>query len=271
MTITDNSVMQRLQAIWSYRGFIRGSLQRDFQTRYRKSMLGSLWAVLNPLATILIYTVIFSQLMRARLPGMNDAMAYSIYLCSGVLTWGFFSEIINRSQMVFLENANMIKKLNFPRICLPIIVVGNAAISFAISFGLFICFLVILGKFPGWVMVGLPVVLIIQVVFAMGFGIILGILNVFFRDVGQAVGIILQFWFWFTPIIYPISILPESIQPLIRLNPMVPVVTAYQSILVYGKWPDWLSLAPTAILAALACFLAFHLYKKRSSEMVDEL
>jgi len=261
----------QLKAIWSYREFIRGSLQRDFQIRYRKSILGSLWAVLNPLATILIYTVIFSQIMKARLPGTNDTMAYSIYLCSGVLTWGFFAEIINRSQTVFIENANMIKKLNFPRICLPIIVVGNAAISFAISFGLFICFLVILGKFPGWVMLGLPVVLVIQVLLAMGFGIILGILNVFFRDIGQAVGIILQFWFWFTPIIYPISILPPSIQSLLRLNPMVPVVTAYQSILVYGNWPDWFSLAPTAVIAAVACLLAFHLYKKRSSEMVDEL
>lgn len=271
MMTADHSIRQRFQAIWSYRGFIRGSLQRDFQTRYRKSILGSLWAVLNPLATILIYTVIFSQLMKARLPDMNDTMSYSIYLCSGVLTWGFFAEIINRSQMVFIENANMIKKLNFPRICLPIIVVGNAAVSFAISFGLFLCFLVILGKFPGWVILGLPVVLAIQVVFAMGLGIIMGILNVFFRDVGQSVGIILQFWFWFTPIIYPMSILPKSIQSLIILNPMVPVVSAYQSILVYGKWPEWLSLAPTAILAALACLVAFQLYQQRSGEMVDEL
>jgi lipopolysaccharide transport system permease protein len=261
----------QLKSIWSYRGFIAGSLKRDFQTRYRKSILGGLWAILNPLATILIYTVIFSQLMKARLPGINDTMAYSIYLCSGVLTWVFFAEIINRSQMVFIENANMIKKLNFPRICLPIIVVGNAAVSFAISFGLFLCFLVILGKFPGWVILGLPVVLVIQVVFAMGFGIILGILNVFFRDIGQAAGIILQFWFWFTPIVYPISILPRSIQSLIELNPMVSVVSAYQSMMVYGNWPDWLSLAPTAMVAVLGCLLAFHLYKKRSSEMVDEL
>lgn len=258
-------------ALWSYRGFILGSLMRDFQMRYRKSVLGSLWAILNPLATILIYTVIFSQLMKARLPGINDTMAYSIYLCSGVLTWSFFAEIIQRSQNVFLENANLIKKLNFPRICLPIIVVGNAAVSFAISFGLFLCFLVILGKFPGWVILGLPVALVIQVVFAIGLGIIMGILNVFFRDVGQSVGIILQFWFWFTPIIYPISILPKSIQSLIKLNPMAPVVSAYQSILVYGKLPDWLTLVPIAILAALACLVSVKLYKQRSGEMVDEL
>lgn len=261
----------QLKVVWAYRGFILGSLKRDFQMRYRKSIFGGLWAILNPLATILIYTIIFSQLMKARLPGLNDTMAYSIYLCSGVLTWSFFAEIIQRSQNVFLENANLIKKLNFPRICLPIIVVGNALVSFAISFGLFLCFLILLGKFPGWVALAFPVICIIQAVFAIGFGIVLGVGNVFFRDVGQAVGIILQFWFWFTPIIYPLSILPQSIQSLIRLNPMTSIVSAYQSIMVYGKWPDWFSLAPTALLAVLICFFAFYLYKKRSAEMVDEL
>ena len=261
----------QFKTILAYRGFIWGSLKRDFQMRYRKSVLGSLWAILNPLATILIYTVIFSQLMKARLPGINDTMAYSIYLCSGVLTWSFFSEIIQRSQNVFLENANLIKKLNFPRICLPIIVVGNAAVSFSISFGLFLVFLIFLGKFPGWIVLAFPVVCAIQAVFAIGFGIILGIGNVFFRDIGQGSGILMQFWFWFTPIIYPISILPEAIRSLVLLNPMVSVVSAYQSILVYGNQPDWLSLASTALLAVLVCFLAFHFYKKRSGEMVDEL
>ena len=243
----------------------------SFRQRYRHSILGRLWAILNPLSTILISTVIFSQLMKVRLPGMNDTLAYSIYLCAGVLTWGFFAEIISRCQTVFLENANMIKKLNFPRICLPAIVVLNAGVNFVISFGLFFCFLIVAGKFPGWVILGLPFVLVIQIALAIGLGIVLGIMNVFFRDVGQFVGIILQFWFWFTPIVYPLSALPKSIQPLIMLNPMSSVVVAYQSILVYGKWPDWYTLIPVAIMAALVCLLAIGLYRKRAGEMVDEM
>jgi len=261
----------QLKAIWSYRWFIWGSVQREFQTRYRNSILGSLWAILNPLSTILIYTVIFSQLMKVRLPGLNDTLAYSIYLCAGVLTWGLFAEIINRCQTVFIENANMIKKLNFPRICLPVIVMLNAGVTFGISISLFVCFLLLVGKFPGWVICGFPLVLAIQVALAMGLGIVLGIMNVFFRDVGQFVGIVLQFWFWFTPIVYPMSALPKSIQSLILLNPMVSVVTAYQSILVYGQWPQWLTLLPAAIMAAIACILAIGLYRKRAGEMVDEI
>jgi len=262
----------QIKSIWSYRGFIWGSVQREFEARYRNSLLGSIWAILTPLATILIYTLIFSRVMKARLPGLNDTMAYSIYLCAGVLTWGLLAEIIGRCQTVFLENANMIKKLNFPRICLPVIVVLNAGVNFLIILGLFLGFLVIAGKFPGSVILGMPLVLTIQVALAIGLGVVLGIMNVFFRDVGQFVGIFLQFWFWFTPIVYPFSILPEWIQAwLLRLNPMAALVVAYQSILLYGQWPHWGMLKPAVCMAAFTCFMAVWLYRKRAGEMVDEI
>lgn len=109
-----------LRSMWSYRGFISGSVKREFQSRYRNSLLGAAWTVLNPLAMIVVYTVIFSQVMRARLPGVDSGFAYSIYLCAGVLTWGLFAEIVSRAQNVFLKNANLIKKISFPRICLPV-------------------------------------------------------------------------------------------------------------------------------------------------------
>jgi len=171
---------------------------------------------------ILVYTVIFSQIMRAKLPGVDSTFAYSIYLCAGVLTWGLFAEIIGRGQNVFIENANLLKKLSFPRICLPIIVVLNAGLNFAIIFGLFTGFLILSGNFPGEVFLAVFPVLVVQIVFSIGLGITLGVLNVFFRDVGQFFGIFLQFWFWFTPIVYPLTILPEEVRPLLVLNPWPP-------------------------------------------------
>jgi len=259
------------RSTWLYRGFIVGSVKREFQSRYRNSLLGAAWTVLNPLAMIIVYTVIFSQLMKARLPGVDNGLAYGIYLCAGILTWGFFAEILGRSQSVFLENANLIKKLSFPRICLPLIVVLNAGVNFAIIFALFLGFLLVTQNFPGWAVLGVLPVLALQVAFAIGLGIILGVLNVFFRDVGQFIGIFLQFWFWFTPIVYPLSILPESIQPLIALNPMAPLIGAYQGIFVYGQWPNWVELWPSALLAGALCLLAMRLFRKRAGEMVDEL
>lgn len=260
-----------LKPLWAYRGFIFGSVKREFQFKYRNSLLGVAWTVINPLAMIIVYTVVFSQIMRAKLPGIDSTYAYSIYLCAGVLTWGLFAEIINRAQNTFIEHANLLKKLSFPRICLPVIVVAAALLNFSIVFGLFSVFLLISGNFPGLSYLALLPVLAILVAFAIGLGISLGVLNVFFRDVGQLFGIVIQFWFWLTPIVYPISILPESVRSLMSFNPMASLMVACQDILVSGHWPAWQSLLPITILAAALCALGMHLFRKHVGEMVDEL
>lgn len=260
-----------LRSVIAYRGFITSSVKREFQSKYRNSILGAAWTVLNPLAMIVVYTVIFAQVMRARLPGTDSSFAYSIFLCAGVLTWGLFAEITGRGQTVFLEYANLIKKISFPRICLPIIVVLNAVLNFAIVFGLFTGFLVISGNFPGWAYVALIPLLAIQIMFSIGLATVIGVLNVFFRDVGQFFGIFLQFWFWLTPIVYPVSILPENVRWVIEWNPMTPLMVAYQNILVSGQWPQWNSVLPITLLGLVLCAFGMRLFRKRSGEMVDEL
>lgn len=263
--------MAMLRALWAYRGFVLGSVRREFQSRYQNSLLGAAWTVLNPLAMIVVYTVIFSQVMRARMPGVEGGLAYSIYLCAGVLTWSLFAEIAGRAQNMFLEHATLLKKLNFPRMTLPVMVVANALLNFAIVFGLFTAFLLLTGNFPGLPYLAIVPLVAIVVAFAVGLGITLGILNVFFRDVGQAFGIVLQFWFWLTPIVYPLNVLPEQFQAAIRANPMTPLIGGFQDILLHGRWPDWGSLAVVTLLSAALCFLGLQLFRKRSGELVDEL
>jgi lipopolysaccharide transport system permease protein len=263
--------MSLVSAIWAYRGFIRGSVKREFQIKYRNSLLGAAWNVINPLAMIVVYTVIFAQLMRAKLPGLESTFAYSIYLCAGVLTWGLFAEITGRAQNTFLENANLLKKLNFPRICLPVVVVANAALNFSIIFGMFTLFLVVSGNFPGLAYLAVLPLLAILSVFAIGLGMTLGVLNVFFRDVGQFFGIFLQFWFWLTPIVYPVNILPEGVQKILAYNPMAPLIAAFQGVLVSGQWPQWASMLYPVVVAVLLCLLGMHLYLNHAGDMVDEL
>lgn len=263
--------MNILKSLWSYRGFIIGSIKRDFQSKYQNSLFGVVWAVLSPLAMIIVYTVVFSQVMKAKLPGVESNVAYSIYLCAGTLTWGLFSEIVQRMQVCFLENANLLKKLMFPRICLPVIVLGNALVNFSIIFGIFTIFLIITGNFPGILFLALIPPLLILLLFAIGLGVTLGVLNVFFRDVGQFFGIFLQFWFWLTPIVYPISILPPKVQAFISLNPLVPVIGAFQSILVSEKIPEWSHLVYPFILSITFCFIGLYLFRRHAADMVDEL
>jgi lipopolysaccharide transport system permease protein len=260
-----------LRALWAYRGFIVGNVLREFQSKYRNSLLGAAWTIINPLSMIIVYTVIFSQIMRAKLPGVDSTFAYSIYLCAGTLTWGLFAEIVSRGQNTFLENANLLKKLSFPRLCLPVVVVANAGLNFTIIFGLFTAFLVLSGSFPGLPYLAVFPLLAILIAFAIGLGITLGVLNVFFRDVGQFFGIFISFWFWFTPIVYPATILPEKLQPYMNLNPMTRLVTAFQVVLVNGQWPNWYSLWPVAALAILLCVIGFGLFRRHAGEMVDEL
>lgn len=263
--------MQMLRAIHLYRAFIAGTILREFQSKYRNSLLGALWNILNPLAMIIVYTVIFSHIMRVKLPETDSTFGYSIYLCAGVITWGLFVEITNRCLQTFIHNANLIKKLNFPIICLPAIVVGSALLNFSIVFGLFTLFMILTDNFPGWSFIALFPVLAIQILFATSLGLSLGILNVFFRDIGQFFGIFIQFWFWLTPIVYPITILPDEIRWLISLNPMTHIMASYQNILVSNAWPDWYSLLPITLVSGLLSIWCIRLFRKRLSEMMDEL
>ncbi len=260
-----------LYALWNFRGFVVASVRRDFESKYRMSLLGGLWAVLNPLAQIAVFTAVLSGVMRARLPGLEDSFGYSIYLCAGIITWGMFSEIIVRSTSVFVENANLLKKISFPRICLPAAVVLSSAVNFAIVFAIFLAFLASIGRFPGIELAAMIPVLAIHIVLAAGLGVMFGAANVFFRDVSQGVGIGLQFWFWLTPIVYPLSIVPEALKPIIQANPTTALATAYQDILLQNRWPDWGSLVPCAALAIVVAIAAMRFFRRHAPAMVDEL
>lgn len=260
-----------LAGISRYRGFILDSIKRDFQSRYQSSFLGALWLVLQPVAMISVYTLVFSELMRARIPDMNLPYAYSIYLCSGVLTWGLFAETLNGLVNVFLTNSNILKKVSFPRICLPIIVTFSSFVNFLIIFSLFIIFLIMTGNFPGWIIISVVPVIIIQMVLTVGLGVILGVMNVFVRDVSQFISILLQFWFWFTPIVYISKTLPEWAQNALKYNPMATIIKSYHDIFLYRHAPDWWALIPIALISVILFLLGWALFRKHSADIVDEL
>ena len=163
------------------------------------------------------------------------------------------------------------KKLAFPRICLPVIAVGNAVLNFCLSFGLFFLALILLGRFRLDLVFYIIPLIIVQTFFAVSFGIGLGVLNVFFRDTGRFFNVILQFWFWFTPIVYPVSIVPKQLLDLVEFNPMYHIISGYQSVFVYNTAPTYEGVG-YVIGASLVLFvLSFVFYKRNVGEMVDEL
>jgi lipopolysaccharide transport system permease protein len=263
--------MGTFAALWSFRGFILGSVLREFQGKYRNSLLGVAWIILNPLALMFVYIIIFSHVMRSKLPGVDGQAAYGIYLCSGLLTWGFFAEVVGRGQTVFTGHSNLLKKVKFPRTALPVIVVLNATLNFSIVFSLFLVYLAISGNWPGWVGLAVVPVLAVQIVLSLGLSVFLGILNVFFRDFGHLTGIVLQFWFWLTPIVYPVGILPEAVRQVLAFNPMYPVIAGYQEIFVMQRVPQWSDLWIPLVLGLILCVTCLRLFRRRAAEIVDEL
>jgi lipopolysaccharide transport system permease protein len=207
----------------------------------------------------------------AKLPQADKSFAYGIYLCAGLLTWNYFIEITLRGLNLFIDNASVLKKINFPRATLLVINFISASINFLIIFFIFIIFLLVIDSWPGWVIVLIIPVLLIQILFALSLGFILGIFNVFFRDTGHFFSMFIQFWFWCTPIVYPVAILPENIKRIIQLNPMYPIINAYQNIIIFGKHPDWVTLFYPVTLCFTICIAAFFIYKNAFNQIIDEL
>lgn len=260
-----------LSRLWAYRGFIFATVGRDFSLRYRNSILGAVWVVVNPLAMILVYTLIFSRVMQARLPGVESPFAYSIFLMSGLLPWGLFSDLVARGPYLFLEQANLLKKMQLPKLSFLIVLLCNAIINFLIIETLFVVFLMWVGQFPGWPFLALIPLLILQLWFSAALLLILALLNVFFRDIVPITNIALQFGFWLTPIVYAASMIPPRFQVFLHLNPLANLFEAYHTIFVGHDWPDWSSLWSVALFTLLLTGLAYHLFQVRSSEMIDQL
>jgi lipopolysaccharide transport system permease protein len=266
------SMLRTLTDLWRYRGFIIAEVSRQLQVRYLGSVLGASWTLLNPLAMILIYTLVFSRLMGARLPGLDGPFAYAVYICAGLLPWGLFQDHITRSVNLFLDHANLIKKVAFPTSTLPAIVALGVTLDFVLIFAVFLLFLLAAGHPPGPRLLAMLPLLALQLALSSGLGMLVAVLNVFFRDVGHVSAIVLRLWFWLTPIVYPLSILPDWVLPWVQWgNPMTPLVQGYQTILLLGQWPDWRSLWLPGLWSAALLWGGVRLYRARAAEILDEL
>lgn len=260
-----------LSAAWRYRHFIASSIRNDFRARFVRSTLGGAWMFLHPLAQVLMFALVLSAVLSAKLPGIENRFAYAIYLTAGILAWSLFAEVLSRCLTIFIDSGNLMKKMVFPRICLPLIVTGSALVNSVLLLISILVIFAVLGHVPGLDALWLPVLFGITVALGLGIGLVLGVLNVFMRDVGQVVPVILQFAFWFTPIVYMPNIIPESYRGWLALNPMYHVVTGYQNVLVFNRPPEWAGLGVVGLISLALLGLALILFRKASAEMVDVL
>lgn len=260
-----------LKSAWLYRQFIFSSILTEKKSRFARSKLGGLWLFIHPLAQAAVLALVLSKILAAKFPGIDSEYAYAIYLLAGMLGWALFAEVIGRSLNIFTDNASLLKKINFPRICLPLILVGSALLDHLLLTLCTIGIYLAMGHIVGPYLWFLPILILVNVSFATGLGLLLGVMNVFIRDVGQAFVVILQFWFWMTPIVYSAELVPEQFETILRINPMFYVVRGYQGILAYRTAPPWAELGLFATVSALLLLVSLILFRRASSDLVDEL
>jgi lipopolysaccharide transport system permease protein len=260
-----------LFALWRYRYFILTSIKGEFKGRFVRSRLGLLWTILHPLAQATIFAVVLSEVIGARLGGVDNPSAYAIYLLAGIAAWTLFTEILTRCISIFIEYGSAIKKISFPRLCLPIIVWGSALVNHALLLAAIAFVFMFMGHAPGVTWLFLPLGFVLISAFAFGLGLMLGVLNVFSRDIGQITTVVLQLWFWLTPIIYTRDIIPERLLWVVDINPLVPLVGIYQTALLFNQPPDFSTLVIPTMICVLLIILSFALFRRAGSELVDAL
>jgi len=260
-----------LRDLYLYRGFIVQSVRNELISRFSRSKLGVLWAILNPLSQVLIYALILSNVLRTKLPGIDSQYAYAIYLMAGLLGWTLFNEIVSRCLNIFIEHGNLIKKMAFPRVTLPVIAIGSCITNNLFLFISMLGIFALLGHQFNMAMLWLIPLTLVVIVFSLGIGLILGVMNVFLRDIGQVIPVILQMLFWFTPIVYPVTIIPEAYRHWLNLNPMYPIIDAYQQILVYGNSPQWEGVLIILAVGIILSIVGLFMFRRSSAEMVDAL
>jgi len=254
------------------RSILLNFAKQDIIDRYSGSILGGIWSFIIPLVNILIFALVFSKIMGAKLPFNSAELSeygYSIYLVSGILAWNAFANILLRTTNIYKEKAGLIAKVNINLMLLPLYIIMTESVIFIISMGFFIIFLYLVDfpLNPYWLLI--PIIYLLQTLFAYALGLLLATLSVFIKDIREFISIMLQLWFWFTPIVYVISILPDKLVYWFQLNPMYPIISAYRDIILMAQWPDMTAMSLFFIMASSLLFVSITLLKKLEKDLRD--
>ncbi|MDD5827345.1 MAG: ABC transporter permease [Bacilli bacterium] len=248
-----------------YREFLKSNVKKDIRGKYKGSFLGVLWSFINPLLSVLVYAIVFPYIMRIKVEN------YLIYLITGIIPWTFFTSSINMGLISVLSNADIIKKVYFPRIILPISTVTSCLVNFLISCLIIVLFCLGSGLGISCQILWLPLIAIIQYIMLLGFTFILSAIEMYMRDIEHIVNFILSMAFYVTPILYTPDIFPEKLAWVLKVNPMAYLVNAYRSIFFYQKMPDLIGLGVVSIFSIFLFMIGYLIFEKLQKGFAEEV
>jgi lipopolysaccharide transport system permease protein len=223
-----------LNGIWHYRELLYFLIWRDIKVRYKQTVIGSGWAIFQPLMTMVIFTIVFGHF--AKVP--SDGLPYPIFAYTALLPWNYFAQAISRSGISLVGNANLISKVYFPRLIVPLSAAVAPLVDFVVAFVVLLGMMAWFGIVPTWHVLTLPLFLFIALLTALAVGLWLSALNVKYRDVGYTIPFLIQFWMYASPVAYPISLVPDKWRLLYSLNPMAGVIEGFRWALLKQASPD---------------------------------
>lgn len=255
----------QLKELWKYRELLYFLTKRDIQVRYRQTILGGVWAVLQPFLTMIVFSVLFGRL--AKMP--SDGAPYPVFVYSGLLAWTYFANTITTAGNSLVGSANLIKKVYFPRIVIPAGSALAGLVDFAIAFAILLAMMVYYRVYPGFSMLLIPLLLLLLFGFAVGVGLWLSALNVAYRDIRHAIPFLIQIWLFLSPVIYPSSLVGSKWKFLLALNPVSGIIEAMRWCILSKPGMDWTSLAVSVVTTAVILVTGLFYFRSMEQRFAD--
>lgn len=257
--------MNILKDLYNYRELLKTNIKKDIGGKYKHSFLGILWSFVNPLLQIMVYAFVFQVILKSNIEN------YAVYLCCGLIPWQYFSAVVLRGAATMIDNANVIKKVYFPREILPISLVSSEGLNFLISTIIILGFVIFGGIGLSWNILWYFLILAIQFIVSIGVSFIVSSITVYFRDLIHILGIIMQLLFYATPIVYSMDAVPENFKWIVKLNPMSYLIDGYRNIFYNKTMPDFTGLTKAFIMGIILCLIGFLIFKKLEKRFAEEL
>jgi lipopolysaccharide transport system permease protein len=254
-----------ISELFRYKELVYNLVSRDLKVRYKRSVLGVAWAFIEPMAMMFLFTLVFSYLLKIKID------KYPVFVLTGLLAWNFFLTGVNYSLSSISSNANLIKKIYFPKEILPLSTIAGRLINFILSLLLLVPFFIWFRVPLGVSILFLPVVIAVQLVLISGLSLLLSSLNTFYNDVGFLANFIFMGFFYLTPVFYSVDMVPERFRTVYMLNPMAAVITAYRDVLIYSRLPDMGYFGLAAALSLFIFVLGLMVFKRAEHTFAEVL
>jgi len=254
-----------LRDVWQYRELLYFLTWRDVKVRYKQTLLGAAWAILQPLLTMLIFTLLFGLLAGIK----SEGIPYPIFAYSGLIVWVFFSNSVTNSGNSLVGSANLITKIYFPRMIIPPAAVAAGLVDLALAFVIQTVLMIYYHVHITWALTMIPVLVILATGLALGVGMWLSALNVKYRDIRYAIPFLMQIWMFGSPLIYPLSLLPEKWRWLLMLNPLTGIIQNFRTALFANEAFDWKSLGVSALITVMVLTYSAFSFRRMEKQFAD--